>query len=126
VVPTQTPKLASVFGEAGRHEGRRLLMSHADIPDPILTFAQRLDNGIDPVTDDPKAMRCAPRDQSFDHDIGGCQIGGEVWKRLRRNARGTPGTRRLVRSERLCGRCAGARGNEPGAGHLKKIASAKT
>ena len=79
-------KLTCVFGEAGRHEGRRFLVTHADVLDPILTLAQRLDNGVDAVTDHAEAVRRPPGDQGFDHDIGCRQIRREFWRRLGRPA----------------------------------------
>jgi hypothetical protein len=40
--------------------------SYADILDPILTLAQRFDDGVDAVSHDAKAVGRAPRDLSRD------------------------------------------------------------
>jgi hypothetical protein len=45
-------KPAGVLGKARRHEGRSFLMPHADIANAVGALAQRLDNGIDAVSDD--------------------------------------------------------------------------
>ena len=79
-------KLAGVLGKARRHKGGRFLVTHADVLDPILTLAQRFDDGINAVTDDAEAVCRAPCDQSLDDDIGSCQILGEFRRRLGRNA----------------------------------------
>jgi hypothetical protein len=56
-------KLAGALGKARRHKGGRFLVAHADVLDPILTLAQRFDDGINAITDDAEAVCRAPRDQ---------------------------------------------------------------
>ena len=51
---------AGMFGESRSHERRGLLVTRADVLDPILTFAQRLDDRIDAVPDHAKAMGRSP------------------------------------------------------------------
>jgi hypothetical protein len=71
-------KLAGVLGESRSHERRGFFVTHADVFDPILTFAQRLDDGVDAIPHHAKAVGRAPGDQGFDHDIGGGQVRREL------------------------------------------------
>ena len=64
-------KAPGMLRKAGCHECRGLLVAHADVANLIFASAQRLDERVDPVADNPKDMRHPPIDQSFDNDIGG-------------------------------------------------------
>jgi hypothetical protein len=61
-------------------------VAYADVLDLILTLAERLDDRIDAVADHAEAMRRAPRDQGFNHDVGCRQIRGKFGRRLGYNA----------------------------------------
>jgi hypothetical protein len=61
-------------------------MTHADVLDPVLTLAQRFNDGVDAVSNHAEAVGRALRDQAFDYDIGCRQIWSEFRRRLGYNA----------------------------------------
>ncbi len=72
------PQLAAMLGESAGHEGGGLLMADADIFEPVLTLAHRLDQRIDAVADDPERVSRTPGDRRLDQDVGGGEIGSKI------------------------------------------------
>ena len=56
-------------------------MTDGDVADPVLSFSQRLNDGIDAVANNAEDMRRAPIDQCFDQDVGGVQIAVQIASR---------------------------------------------
>ena len=53
-------ELAGMFGESRSHERRGFLVTHPDISDAVLAFAQRFDDRVDAVSHHAEAMGRSP------------------------------------------------------------------
>src|ERR1700679_3394177 len=73
---------AGVLGVAAGHERSRFLVAHADVTDPVAALAQRLDQGIDAIADDPEYALRAPGDQRLDHNVRGIEVVAKCRARL--------------------------------------------
>ena len=54
-----------MLSHAARHPRRRFLVTHADVRDPVLPFAQGFDYRVYAVANNSKHMRCAPVNERF-------------------------------------------------------------
>ncbi len=110
-----------MLGEAARHEGGRLLVTDTDIANPVLAFAQGLDDRIDAVADHAEHVGRAPRAQGLDENVGGGRIIGEARGGLRRDLGCS------LRRAGIPGRQGGAVGHQgAGGGELDEAAAAES
>jgi hypothetical protein len=64
-------ELAGELGVAAGGEGRDFLVARLDEADPVLAFAQRFENAVDPVAGNPENRIDAPLDKRVDENVAG-------------------------------------------------------